>query len=318
MPLRYGVDVLPPPWTVPVDPLLVAAVAASAWTLGWSAARRGEAATRRRRGLTAAAGIFLLAATWVSPLETLGAHYLLTAHLAQITLVMGVIPPLLLLALPEHAPRVGPWLGRLGRTVTHPAVAMVAINLVFFLWHLGPVYEAGIRTPELYPLEQVSLLAVSVLFWWPIVAPFGRERVLSRWSTLGYILVATIPQTFAGITLALARHELYPTYALAPRLLGLSVMTDQQIAGACLALVSKLALFTAFGVIFMRLLNESPADEGDDGGGGWRRPGADTPSPQPSGTLGWLADLNAGRTVPEPVAARATLSSPAGAGSRRE
>lgn len=300
-----------------VDPLLVLACVATAAMVGWctAARRRDQRAWRRAAGVAA---LVLLAGAWLSPLQALASHYLLSAHLAQVLLVMGVVPPLLLIALPATSPRqLGRWSGGLARALVHPVAGMLAINAVFFVWHIGPVYDAALHTPELYAVQQLTLLLVSVMFWWPIVVPFGR-RSLSRWATLGYILVATIPQTFAGITVALAKHPLYATYASAPRVAGLGAMIDQQIAGACLALVSKLALFAAFAVVFMRMLNESPADEGDDGGGGWRRPGADTPSPRPSGSLGWLADLNAGRTVPEPVPARARVSSPVGAGSARE
>jgi cytochrome c oxidase assembly factor CtaG len=304
---------------VSIDPVLAVACLAAAALVGWSLRHR-EAGAHRWRAIAGIGAVTLLAGAWISPLQTLASRYLLSAHLAQVLLVMGVVPPLLLLALPARGPAAVPgWLCRAGRAATHPVTGMVAINVVFFVWHLGPVYDASLRTAQLYALQQVTLLLVSVLFWWPIVVPFGGRHVLSRWATLGYILVATIPQTFAGITVALAKHPLYAGYGSAPRLLGLGVLTDQQIAGACLALVSKLALFAAFAVVFMRMLNDNPADGGDDGGGGgWRRPGADTPSPQPSGTLGWLDDLNAGRTVPEPVPARARLSSPAGAGSARE
>jgi putative membrane protein len=269
--------------------------------------RAGRGRWRRAAGWIA---LLLLAIAWVSPLQTLAAHYLLTAHLLQITLVMGVIPPLILLALPNRARVASPrLLRRVARVLVHPVSGITAINVAFFVWHATPAYDASLRVPELYAVQQVTLLLASLLFWWP----------LSRWATLGYILVATIPQTFAGITVALAKHPLYPTYGTAPRVLGLGVLADQQIAGACIALVSKLALFTAFAIIFTRMLNESAPDGGDDGGGGgWRRPGADTPSPQPSGSVPWLAELNAGRTVPEPAVTPTRIRVPAGAGSRRD
>lgn len=261
----------------------------------------------------------LLAAVWISPLQTLAAHYLLTAHLLQVTVLMGVIPPLLLLGLPERWPwRLPAPLVRVARVLVHPVAGMVLINLAFFGWHLTGPYDASLRTPELYALQQVSLLGASIIFWWAIVVPLGDHRVLSRWATLGYIFVATIPQTFGGITVALAHHMLYPTYDLAPRVLGLSAMTDQQVAGACIALASKIALFTAFSVVFMRMLNDAPSDDGDDGGGGGRRPVVDAPSPRPSGSVSWLNELNSGRTVPEPAPVRQRVRVPAGSGPRRE
>ena len=282
-----------------------------------------RAARAERRGAWRRAAmplaIVLLLVSWVSPLQTVAARYLLTAHLLQVTLVMGVIPPLMLLGLPARG--WGRWprrLRRVSRLVVHPVSGILAINVAFFGWHLTSAYEASLTNSAVYAAQQLTLLVASLLFWWPIVVPLGARRVLSRWATLGYIMVATIPQTFGGITVALAKHELYPAYGLAPRLFGLGVMTDQQIAGACIALVSKIALFIAFSIVFMRMLNESPADDGGDdgGGGGGRRRGADAPSPRPSGSVPWLADLNAGRTVPEPVPARA-IRTPAGAGPRR-
>jgi putative membrane protein len=316
------VAVLPSPWTVPFDPVLIAAFAAVVVPAAASTLARSQpTGSPAREPWRHAAGwmaVLLLAGAWLSPLQTLASHYLLTAHLLQITLVMGVIPPLLLLGLPDHCALAVPRaLVRAGRVLVHPLCGILAINVAFFAWHLSAAYDLSLRVPELYAVQQVSLLLASVLFWWPIIVPLGDRRVLGRWATLGYILVATIPQTFGGITVALARHALYPAYAEAPRLFGLGVITDQEIAGACIALVSKLALFTAFAVIFMRMLNEPAGNDGDDGGGGGgRRPGADTPSPQPSGSVPWLDDINAGRTVPEPPPARVRV--PAGAGPRRD
>lgn len=308
---------LPAPWAVPVDPLLMAAFALTL-ALVVLARRRAAEPADRWRGISSVAALALLGAAWLSPLQTVASHYLLTGHLIQITVMMGAVPPLLLLGLPGRLRSPAPrWMRRLGWIAVHPLSGMIAVNAAFFGWHFGPAYDLSLQQPTLYAAQQVSLLLASVMFWWPIVAPMGSRRVLGGFATLGYILVATIPQTFGGITVALAHHSLYPTYAEAPRLWGLSVMSDQAIAGACIAVLSKLALFTAFGVIFVRMLGESATDGGDDGGGGRRRPDADTPSPRPSGSVPWLADLNAGRTVQEPAARPRPVRVPAGSGSRR-
>ncbi len=309
---------LPSPWTVPYDPVLVVILlGVGAVAVAARRGTRGRPGFWRRHGGWVAT--LLLAASWLSPLETLASRYLLTAHLLQVTLVMGVVPPLLLLGLPDSCGlRLPSRVVRALRALVHPVTGMIVINAAFFGWHVSAAYDAALRVPELYALQQVSLLGASILFWWAIVVPLGDRRVLSRWATLGYIFVATIPQTFGGITVALARHTLYPAYGDAPRLFGLGPMTDQQVAGACIALLSKIALFTAFGVVFMRMLNEAPSDDSDDGGGGGRRPHADLPSPQPSGSVPWLADINSGRTVPEPAPLRRRVRVPAAAGPRRE
>jgi hypothetical protein len=155
----------------------------------------------------------------------------------------------------------------------------------------------------------VVMLLSSVAFWWPIVEPVGLGRGMSGPIKLGYILLATIPQTLAGLMYALSRHVFYAGYAAAPRAWGLSPLADQQIAGACLALVSKIALFAAFTVVFLRLVTPGDGDELDDqdedDGGTHRRDG---PDPGPSGVPAWVTSID---TVEEPAVVAPGLRHPA-------
>lgn len=309
---------LPPPLSPSFSPILLGTwlllVVAMLW-LG-----RGAARPEGWRLCAAVTAVAVLAITWFSPLDTLGAHYLLSAHLVQVLLISGLIPPLLLLGLPARPqPPRAP--GRLTRVLVHPITALVAVNTVFLVWHLPGPYDAALASEHLYSLAQVTMLAASILFWWPIVVPAGRRRVMGPWPTLGYIVVATIPQTFAGVIVALARRPLYAAYASAPRVTGASALTDQQLAGAFIAMVSKIALFTAFTIVFMHMLSEKDVNDTDDGGGGGRHPHSDTPSPSPSGLVPgpprlapWLADVVAGRTVHEP---QPRVREPAAPGSGR-
>lgn len=280
--------------------------------------RHGRASHRRLRWASLALATVLLAGIWFSPLNTIAQHYLLSAHLLQITLLMGAIPPLLLLALPRqphvHIPS---WLRRILRFAVHPITAIIAVNVAFFGWHIAAPYQAAMQDDNLYSLQQLSLLVTSIMFWWPIVTPFSPpSRAMSPLGKIGYIVLATIPQTFGGLVVALAHHTLYPLYADAPRLLGLDALTDQQIAGAAIALISKIALFTAFTVIFVGMLSTSASDSEDGGGGGGDGgPQVDRPRPRPSGTPRWLEELQAGRTVPEPAPWR--VKDPAASGPRQ-
>ncbi len=266
---------------------------------------------RRRRAAFAATGLALLAVALVSPLATLAGHYLLTAHLLQVTLVMGFAPPLLLLALPRTLPTVPRPLRIAGRIAVHPGCAIVMVNLVFFGVHAPVLYDAALREPLLYALQQLLLFLVSLAFWWAIVEPTGP----GSWSMgglvkLGYILLATIPQTFAGLLFALAHHVFYAPYAAAPRVTGLDALGDQQLAGALMAILSKLALFAAFSVILWRVL-DAEEQEGEPGDDGWRDGGdGERPQPVPPDSPAWLELLHRGRTVPEPSPAVAHLRAP--------
>jgi putative membrane protein len=309
----------PPATALNLDPVLLALMVLLVAIWLWVVNRSHEPATRGRR-LALGGAIVLLAGIWITPLATLAQHYLLAAHLLQVLILMGPVPALLLLSLPRNAgiePRSVP---RVVRLAVHPAVAIVAVNAGFIAWHVTPAYDAALANWGLYDLMQATLLVVSVLFWWPIVTPCSPPaRQLSGFAKLGYIVLATIPQTLGGLLVALAGHVLYPGYGAGPQLVGLDPMTDQQIAGASIALVSKIALFAAFWVVFMNLLSTGTDGRDDDGGGGGggggSSPRLDAPQPRPSGLPRWLDDIGDGRTTDEPVLPR-PVRVPVGSGSR--
>jgi putative membrane protein len=292
----------PSAWGFEWSPLLLIVLGAVAAVMGRrlrAAGRRAGAGSLRWRWAALCGGVLLLAVAFFSPLAVLAEHYLLTFHLVQVTLVMGFAPPLVLLALPPGGPALPRPVRRVACVLVHPAVAIVAVNLVFFGWHAPVLFNAALAHPELYAVQQAMLLGVSLQFWWAVVEPAAAgPRSMSSLLKLGYILLATIPQTFAGMLFALAKHTFYAPYVAAPRVVGLDALGDQQLAGALMAVLSKLALFAAFSVILWRVLDAHGAEDeyGDDGGGG----DGDRPQPVPPGTPAWLEDVRRGRTVPEP------------------
>ena len=308
----------PPATALNVDPLLLGLIVLTAAT--WlGVARRSEERTTPGRRIALGTALALLVAIWITPLATLAEHYLLAAHLIQVLILMGPVPPLLLLALPTNA-GISPKSVPLPlRVAVHPIAAIIAVNAGFIIWHITPAYDAALANQWLYDLMQATLLLVSLLFWWPIVTPCSPPaRALTGFGKLGYIVLATIPQTLGGLLVALAGHILYPGYGDGPQLIGVDAMTDQQIAGASIALVSKIALFAAFWVVFMNLLNsgsDGREDDGGGGGGGGSSPRLDAPRPRPSGLPRWLDDVGDGRTTDEPVVPR-PVRVPAGSGSR--
>jgi cytochrome c oxidase assembly factor CtaG len=299
--LRFGAMVRPAATDATLSPLLLTAlalVAATAIAGIVAARRRGEPPLGWRTGCAMAA-VLILAVAFLSPLATLAGHYLLTAHLVQVTLVMGFAPPLLLVGLNPRA-RIGSRRAHALEWVANPAVAIVLVNVVFFGWHAVPLYRACLVHPELYSLQLVSLLAVSLAFWWPIVKPGGCGRwCMGSLGKLGYILLAAIPQTFAGLLFALAHRAFYREYAAGAASLGVNPLTDQQLAGACMALLNKLALFAAFSVVLWRMLEPGQADgdTDDDSGGG---DGRDAPQPVRPGAPAWLRLLEGQRLGDEP------------------
>ena len=138
-----------------------------------------------------ASGLFLIAAALNSPLETVAAHFLLLMHLLQNALIADVAPLLVLLGL---TPRMRAALGRRGLDRVRARWILPIWLGAWYLTHLAPFYEWALRTGWGLNIEHAILIAVGLLFWWPIVS--GR---LSVPAGLGYLAIAFIGSSFLGL-----------------------------------------------------------------------------------------------------------------------
>lgn len=220
--------------------------------LAYALALRRFPATRGRQA-SFAAGLVLLAATAVTPLDALSFH-LLSAHLLQNVVLAEWAPALLVLGLaPALAGRIAALRGV--RPLTHPAVALTLWLGTYFLWHLPWAYDAALEHPwTLLHLEHASYVAAGALFWWPVV--HGEPRWLSDAAKAAYVFAAFVLASPLGLLLALLPDAVYRYYEEGPRLWDLSALTDQQIAGVTMAGEQAIVFFAVFTFFFLRFLRE--------------------------------------------------------------
>ena len=112
-------------------------------------------------------------------------------------------------------------------------------------------------------VEHISFILVGVILWWPVVDPIRDERThtVSPLTKIAALSLAGIPPTVLGIVFALAPAPLYSFYVQAPRLWGISALTDQQYGGVIMLGVGNIAYFIAIIVVFMRLFSDPGRDE---------------------------------------------------------
>ncbi len=192
------------------------------------------------------AGLLTLFLALASPIDVGGDRYLFSLHMLQHLLLAMIVPPLLLLGLPDvfHAfdrVRVSPLLGNIG------------FNAVLTVWHLPFLYEATLRNQPLHVLEHLSFLGAGVLFWWPIMVPAGRRFAMSAIGKIAYLGFAGVPPTILGLAFILSPAVIYPFYAAAPRVTPLSPLDDQLVAGLIMFGLGNLIYFGAIWVIFFKL-----------------------------------------------------------------
>jgi putative membrane protein len=124
----------------------------------------------------------LILAVFVTPLENLALHYLLSAHLLQNVALAEWAPALVVLAIPPAAARAARRF-RAVRFLTHPLVALPLWILTYYAWHVPAAYDAALRHPEtLLHVEHLCYFVTGLLVWWPVLtnqlAPGGAAAYL--------------------------------------------------------------------------------------------------------------------------------------------
>jgi len=198
-----------------------------------------------------ASGLFLIAASLNSPLETIASKYLLLIHLLQNGLIADLAPLLVLLGL---TPRMRAAIGRRGLDRLRTRWILAIWLGAWYLTHIAPFYNWALRTGWGLNIEHAILMAAGLLFWWPIVS--GR---LTPPAGLAYLVAAFLGSSFLGLAYIFSSRPFYSFYEHAPRLWGLSPIRDQNLGGILMNGEQTLVFLLAIGWYVMRLLDEEHA-----------------------------------------------------------
>ena len=244
-------------WTVPIPLTLATLFVAAIYLRGWWRLRVASVdAIPPWRATSFLVGVVLIWLAIGSPLAMLD-EQLLTAHMMQHLLLMTIAPLLiwigapvmpLLHGLPQKivqsalAPAMrSPVVRVAGRVLSDPAVCWLAAAVALVGWHIPAIFNMALQSEGLHVAEHVSFLSAGFLFWWPVIQPWPSVPIWPRWSMLLYLFAATLPCDILSAYLTFCERVVYPAYARASRLFGLSVLEDQQCAGAlmwtCITLI---------------------------------------------------------------------------------
>ena len=245
---------------------------------GW---RRMQAASVRAIPVWHAASFFVgMSLIWVALGSPLAAydHDLLTVHMIKHLLLMTFAPALILLgepmlafwhALPQSTQVVlrplfrRPSVQRFAHVLSGPALCWTVSAFTLMGWHVPALFTLGLRSEVWHAVEQVSFIGAGFLFWWPVVQPWPSVTTGPRWSTLLYLFLATLPCDVLSGFLVFSDRVAYPVYLSTSRQTGLSVLEDQQAAGALMWTCVTIVYLVPAVILTTRLLSPrcSPEDE---------------------------------------------------------
>lgn len=204
-------------------------------------------------------GVNLMFLALFSALDELGDRYLFSAHMLQHLILIMVGPPLMLIGTPGWL--IEPLLRnrivlRVGKALTHPAVAFTLLNVDVWLWHAPTLYDATLFNQNLHILEHISFILFGLLYWWPLFSPVkeGLPR-LSIGGQIFYLFFGSMPMVLLGAGLTFM-SPLYAPYLYAPRVWGLSPAIDQQLGGLLMWVPVSLYMIVIMSILFIRWMQQ--------------------------------------------------------------
>ncbi|HTI64591.1 MAG TPA: cytochrome c oxidase assembly protein [Gemmatimonadaceae bacterium] len=188
-------------------------------------------------------------------LHDLSDGYLFSAHMVQHLMLAFVVAPLMIMG--TTGPMLRPLLRLRGvaaaaRWVTRPVRSFAIFNVVVAGWHLPPLYNYALAHHPIHIVQHLMFLAASVVMWWPVLSPLPELPRLSYPGQMLYLFLMTIPMAIVSVYIAYSDSLLYPMYAAAPRVWGISPMDDQMIGGLIMWIPGGLYFYAIISVIFFR------------------------------------------------------------------
>lgn len=232
---------------------LVAAFVYAVRVVGPKVAPTGKVISRRQVSTFALMIVLLwLASDW--PVHDLAEEYLYSVHMFQHMVLAYFVPPLALLATPEWLFRLLLGQGRTYRAVkvaTKPVVAAVAYNVVVMVTHIPALVNRSAEGGPLHYSLHVLLVTTSLMLWMPVCGPI-REWQMSDGGKMIYMFAMSVVPTVPAGWLTFAEGSVYNHYDTPVRVWGVSVLSDQQAAGAIMKLGGSVFMWAVIIYLFFR------------------------------------------------------------------
>lgn len=257
-------------WETPPAVLAGAAISLLLFAQAWIRLRRRGRTDHAGydRALLFLAGVTLGTLALVSPLDPIGEEYLLSAHMLEHVLIgdaavalaiLALRGPLTFFFLPSAIlgplARIGPLRSFL-RFVLRPKVSFGIWAAVFAGWHFPSAYDYVLTHQAVHDLQHVTFVLAGVLVWIQLIDPARRGELRRSGRIALAVALFTSGQILSDV-LIFTFHPLYPAYAAQDeRLLGLSPLADQRLAGIVMMVEQMITL----GICVALLLRASQRD----------------------------------------------------------
>ena len=219
--------------------------------LGPKVVPNGEVISRKQIRVFSLMIVLLLISTdW--PMHDIAEEYLYSMHMLQHTILTYIIPPLALLATPEWLFRLLVGQGRTYRVIrflTRPVIAAVTYNAVLLITHIPALVNRSAAGGPLHYSLHVLLVFSALMLWTPVCGP-AKEWRMSYGAMMTYLFCTSLVPSIPAGWLTFAEGSVYNHYDTPIRVWGMSVLSDQQLAGGIMKLGGAIFLWALIITIF--------------------------------------------------------------------
>ncbi|MDQ6886740.1 MAG: cytochrome c oxidase assembly protein [Gemmatimonadota bacterium] len=252
-------------WTI--HPSTVLGIAALAVLYGWRARasrRAGGASPGIGQALAFAGGLLALFAALNGPIHDLSDSYLFSAHMVQHLMLTMLVTPLLLAGTPGWMLRPlleRPVIARIAGRLTTPVACFTIFSVVLTVWHLPPLYNFAMAHHSVHIVQHLCFLVASTFMWWPLMSPLPELPRAPYPQQMLYTFLLTLPMSLVSIAITYAGSVIYPAYASAPRISGLTPLEDQQLGGLIMWIPGGLIFLGVLTIVFFRWVAQAEEEE---------------------------------------------------------
>lgn len=219
------------------------------------------------------AGLITLFFSLNGPLHDLSDTFLFSAHMVQHFVLTLVVAPLLIMGTPGQMLRPAlrvKGVAPLARWVTKPTHSFALFTVTFAGWHIPALYNYALAHHPVHIVEHLMMLVTAVLMWWPILSPMPELPRLSYPGQMLYLFLLTLPMSIVAIYITMANTVLYPFYASAPRVWGITPMNDQLMGGLIMWIPGGLFFYGIISIVFLRWQQRDGVESQAGAQVGWR------------------------------------------------
>ncbi len=139
-------------------------------------------------------------------------------------------------------------------------MALAVFNTVLLMTHLPETVDLQVRNDWFHLFVHVLLVVSGLIMWWPILSTVPELPRLSYPAQMGYLFLQSLLPSVMAAFVTFSEGVVYEAYAEAPRIWGISPITDQQIGGGIMKVLGSIILWYFIAVAFFKWYAKEEAE----------------------------------------------------------